>query len=65
MKNKAKAVMQKIELADGPTKTILLKYYQEKPSRIFGVQKSLLKGHSDMPLFAASAEEKQAELFGE
>jgi hypothetical protein len=65
MKNKAKAVMQKIELADGLTKTILLKYYQENPQRIYGVQKSLLKGHSDMPLFASSSEEKQAELFGE
>jgi hypothetical protein len=65
MKNKLKAVMRKIELADGPTKTILLNYYQEKPERIYGLQKSLLKGHSDMPLFAASAEEKQVELFRE
>lgn len=63
MKNKAKKIMNEIERLDGPEKDLVLQYYQEKPERIYGVQQSLLKWHSDLPLFSTAASEQQTDLF--
>lgn len=63
MKNKAKQLKKKIESLPKEIKEDVQKYYNERPERIYGVQQSLLKGFSDLPLFASDAEQKQQNLF--
>jgi hypothetical protein len=61
MKNKAKLIEKKINELPKQEQQVLREYFEQDPKRVFGVQKSLLKGFSDLPLFGES--QKQQELF--
>jgi hypothetical protein len=63
MKNKAVELKKKIESLPKSEQASVWSYYQKRPERIFGVQKSLLKGFSDLPIFQGSSEEQQQDLF--
>lgn len=41
----------------------ILEQIKERPNMFFGIQKSLLKGFSDLPLFKSVSEDQQTNLF--
>jgi uncharacterized protein (DUF1810 family) len=63
MKNKAAKKAKVIAVLPKAEQEIVKEYFQKNPEKIWGEQKSLLKGHSDLPLFRAASDEKQQDLF--
>jgi hypothetical protein len=63
MKNKAKELDRRIKDLIGSEQKAVREYFEKRPEKIFGVQRSLLKGFSDLPIFQGSSEEQQQDLF--
>lgn len=63
MKNKVLKLAKKIESLSASQQEAVTDYFKKHPEKVWGEQKSLLKGYSDLPLFSAAAEEKQQKLF--
>ncbi|MGR3809594.1 hypothetical protein [Jiulongibacter sp. NS-SX5] len=63
MKSKILKLHGKIEALPEHEKEVVIEYFKKNPGKVWGEQRSLLKGHSDLPLFRAEAEENQQKLF--
>jgi uncharacterized protein (DUF1810 family) len=63
MKNKATHKAKVIALLPEREQKAVNEYFKKHPEKIWGEQKSLIKGHSDLPLFRAASDEKQQDLF--
>jgi len=63
MKNKAKHKAKIIALLPEVEQVAVKAYFKKHPDKVWGEQRSLLKGHSDLPLFSAASDEKQQDLF--
>lgn len=63
MTSKAKKLAKRIELLSAHEQEVVKGYFKSNPEKVWGEQKSLLKGHSDLPLFRSVEEQKQTNLF--
>jgi len=63
MKNKAKEKAKKIAKLPAHEQEVVKDYFKNNPDKVWGEQKSLLKSHTDLPLFWSAEEQKQTTLF--
>lgn len=63
MKNKAKILDKKIQKLPESEQKVVKEYFEKRPEKIYGVQRSLIKGFADLPIFRSDAQEKQQDLF--
>jgi hypothetical protein len=60
---KTKDFKKKLEKLAVDQQKEIIEQIKERPNMIFGVQKSLLKGFSDLPLFKSASDARQKDLF--
>jgi hypothetical protein len=60
---KTKDFKKKLEKLPVEQQKEIIEQIKERPNMIFGVQKSLLKGFSDLPLFKSASDARQTDLF--
>lgn len=60
---KIKDLKKKLDKLPVAEQKEIIEQIKERPEMIFGVQKSLLKGFSDLPLFKSASDAQQTNLF--
>jgi hypothetical protein len=60
---KTKDFKKKLEKLPVEQQKEIIEQIKERPDMVFGVQKSLLKGFSDLPLFKSASDAQQTNLF--